>query len=76
VLAAAPTDHGAEPLPLERACPDPLATITQRLPWLGDWLPRPKRVDPFVPARFRVRLLARPSCAGPGCDEALLWMWV
>jgi hypothetical protein len=68
VLVGTATDAPAGPLPLVRPAPSPLLTALGRLPWLGDRLPQPLPVDPFMPARFRVRLLARPSCAGPGCD--------
>src|SRR5262249_46747214 len=72
VLIGTATDAPTAPLPLVRPVPSPLWAVLSRLPWLGDRLPRPKPVDPFVPARFKVRLLALPSCAGAGCDEALL----
>jgi hypothetical protein len=72
VLFGTATDAPSEPLPLLRPAPAPLWVILRRLPWLGDLLPQPAPVDPLVPARYRVRLLVPPACAGAGCFEAAL----
>jgi hypothetical protein len=72
VLAGASTDAPADPLPLIRPALPPLLTRVRSLPVLGALLPQAPGMPLFTPARFRVRLLAQPACAGAACYAALL----